>query len=103
MRSAFVIVIVGLLLNGAGCAGTPPINEYTYARTALEAAKRAGAPRYAPGFWSRAEESYRRAEKLYNDRYYDEALDEFENARIYAEKAENSTRLKKFKSGEGFL
>lgn len=103
MRPVYAFLVLWVMLLGTGCAGRPPINEFTYARTALEAAKRAGAPRYAPGFWSRAEESYRRAKKYYADRYYDEALEEFENARIYAEKSENATRLKKFKSGDGFL
>lgn len=84
------------------CAGPKPAEEYTLARTAMQAARAVGAPSFAPGYWAQAEESYRKGEKAYADNANYDAKDLFESARIFAEKAENSTRIKKFQSGEGF-
>lgn len=103
MSRVLAAIGVCIVILGSGCAGAPPVREFTLARTAIDAARKAGAPRYASGFWNRAEEHYRRASVSYKDRYYEEAKKLFKKARVYAEKAENSTRLKKFKSGDGFL
>ena len=102
MNRILIAIGICIVTFGSGCAGAPPVKDFTLARTAIDAARKAGAPRYAPGFWNRAEEHYRRASILYKDRYYEEAKQLFKKARVYAEKAENSTRLKKFKSGDGF-
>ena len=96
------LIVVFLTLLGASCAGPAPYEEYTYARTALDAARSSGAAKYAPGLWFKADEAYRKGAKAYKDRYFKEARDYLINARKYAEKAENSTRLKKFESGDGF-
>ena len=89
------------LLVLVGCTTAPaPVEEYTLARAAIEAAKSIEAARYSPGYWHQAEESYRRAQALYTDRPYDEAQAEFVKARLAAEKAENSARLIRQKNGE---
>lgn len=78
----------------------PPIEDYTIARAALESARAVEAVRFSPGFWHQAEESYRKARILYREREYKAAKVEFQNAKLAAEKAENSTRLIRMKNGE---
>lgn len=78
----------------------PPILEFTLADTALKAAKAVQAVRYSPGYWHEAEEAYRQARILYNEREYEQAIDLFNKARIAAEKAENSARLIRLRNGE---
>jgi hypothetical protein len=97
-RLFFVFVLVAFLF---GCVNAPPpIEDYTLARAAIDAAKAVESSRYSPGFWHQAEESYRRAEALFEEREFDEAKDEFVKARLAAEKAENSARLIRQKNGE---
>lgn len=95
-------ILVFIALMGVSCAGPAPIQEYTYARTAIEAAKLSGAAKHSPGLWFKANEVYRKGQRAYKDRYFKEAREYLLNAKKYAEKAENSTRLKKFDSGDGF-
>ncbi len=84
-----------------GCVTTPqPKSEYVLAKIAIDAAKAVQAARYSPGFWHQAEESYRRAKILYSEREHEQARQLFENARISAEKAENSARLIRQKNGD---
>ncbi|MEK6627477.1 MAG: DUF4398 domain-containing protein [Bdellovibrionota bacterium] len=78
----------------------PPILEYTLADTAIKAAKAVHAVRYSPGHWHEAEESYRQARILYNEREYEQAVDLFNKARLAAEQAENSARLIRLRNGE---
>lgn len=94
-------IVIFLFLIVVGCAGPKPIEEYVLARAAIQSAKRADAPRYAPGFWSQAEEIYASAQKKFEDRRYEIAKDEFEQARLLAEKAEEQARLKRLKLGGG--
>lgn len=84
-----------------GCISDPPNLDYTYARSALAAARQADAPQHAPGYWNKAEEAYKRAVKLYDDRQPDRAKRLFRQARKYGERAENIARLKRAK-GEIF-
>ena len=78
----------------------PPILDYTLADTAIKAAKNVQAVRYSPGFWYEAEEAYRQAKILYNEREYEQARDLFIKARVAAEKSENSARLIRLRNGE---
>ena len=93
-------VAVFLLFTATSCVGPAPHEDYTMAWTALESARSSGAVKYAPGLWFKSDESFRLGQQAYEDRYYDLARRYFKNSRIYAEKAENSTRLKKFQSGD---
>lgn len=89
------------IMTAMGCVHTaPPILEYTLADTAIKAAKAVQAVRYAPGHWHEAEEAYRQARILYNEREYDQAAELFNKARTLAEKAETSTRLIRQRNGE---
>jgi hypothetical protein len=78
----------------------PPILEYSLADTALKAAKSVQAVRYSPGYFYEAEEAYRQAKILYNEREYEQARDLFNKARIAAEKSEGSARLIRLRNGE---
>ncbi|MBX2988625.1 MAG: DUF4398 domain-containing protein [Bdellovibrionaceae bacterium] len=91
--TAFVIL--------AGCQSTPaPLEEYVLARSAIEAGKAVQAARHSPGYWHQAEEAYRKARLYYNDRDWENARVEFIRARQAAEKAENSARLIRQKTGD---
>lgn len=92
------IGIVALVLMA--CAGQPPFEDYTLAHTALEAAKAAQAPRISPGYFSRADEFYHRGVSQFEDRHYTAAKESFEQARYFAEQAENYSVLKKSETGE---
>ena len=70
------------------------------ADTAIKAAKAVQAVRYSPGYWHEAEEAFRQARILYNEREYEQAIDLFNKARTAAEKAENSARLIRLRNGE---
>lgn len=84
-----------------GCAtNSPPLEDYVLADTAIKAAKSVQAVRYAPGIWHQAEEYYRQARILYKEREYSGARDLFIQARRAAERAENTARLQRQKSGD---
>lgn len=88
---------IGLLfcLILAGCASNPPIEEFTLARSAIDAAKQYESDRYAPGLWYQAEENYRRGQVAYKKEDFDIAKDFFLKAKQFAEKAENKARKEK--------
>lgn len=90
---------VGALLLSA-CTTTRPNLDYVLARQAFQSAKDVDSARYAPGFYHKAEESYRRGVTAYDARYYDEAIKEFRAAKSFSEKAENIARVQKQKAGE---
>jgi hypothetical protein len=93
--------VAGACFCLGGCiTAPPPVEDYALARAAIEAARSVEAARHASGYWSQAEEAYRRAKLLYSDRDYAEAKIEFVRARIAAEKAENSARWLRQKNGE---
>lgn len=100
MRSQILplLLLAGLFL---GCVTAPaPIQEYAYARAALDAARSVESARYSPGHWHQAEEAYRRGQILFDEREYKDAQTEFLEARSAAEKAENSARLIRQRNGE---
>ncbi|MCB0368617.1 MAG: DUF4398 domain-containing protein [Bdellovibrionales bacterium] len=83
------------------CQSVPaPVEEWTIARAAMNAAKSVQAARYSPGYWHQAEDAYRKARVLMKDNSYEEARRQFEIARKAAEKAENSARIKRQENGE---
>lgn len=97
-RSLIVLITIFLLQS---CVTMPaPVLEYTLADTAIKAAKAVQAVRYSPTNWHDAEETYRRAQILFNEREYEQARDLFIRARIAAEKAETSARIIRQRNGE---
>jgi hypothetical protein len=91
-----LVVTAGL----AACVGKPPIEDYILANTAMEAAKAAQAQRIAPGYFSRADDSFHRAVSEYDDRHYTRAKRDFHDAKFFAEQAENFSMLKKAETGD---
>ncbi len=91
--------IAVLFVLTAGCAGSPPFETYSIAQVALDAARRADASQYSPGNWAKADEAFNRGEIAYRDRDFGSATEYFQRATIFAEKAENISRIKKFQSG----
>ena len=84
-----------------GCQTTPaPIEDYSLARAAIDAARSVQAARHSPGYWHQAEEAYRKGRIYYDDRDYSKAKEQFVRARICAEKAENSARLIRQRTGD---
>ncbi len=79
---------------------TIPIQEYTIAKSAYEAALAAESAKYAPQLFYKAEKAYKNAEKLYKEKDYSGAREAFLYSQKLAEKAESAARLKQFKSGE---
>jgi hypothetical protein len=58
------------------------------------------AARFAPGYFHKAEENYRRAERLFKEKSYSQASDAFKVARHFSEKAENASRVIRQKNGD---
>lgn len=84
-----------------GCQTTPaPIEDYSLARAAIDAARSVQAARHSPGYWHQAEEAYRKGRIYYDDRDFSKAKEQFVRARISAEKAENSARLIRQRTGD---
>lgn len=84
-----------------GCVNAPPpYEEYVLARSAIRAAQDVEASRFATGLWSKAEENFREGQLLYKDNDFAKAKSRFQQAIVFAEKAENATRLRKFQSGD---
>lgn len=100
MRGIVVLAVTMLMLL-VSCQTVPqPIEEYTLARAAIEAARAVQAPRHSPGYWHQADEAYRQGRLYYKDRDYGQARDMFIRARLAAERAENSARLIRQKTGD---
>jgi len=94
------IFLVGCVFILSACADKPPVEEYTLARAAVEAAQAASANKYAPGLWYQCEENYRQGEGSFKRGEFDAAKEYFYRSQTYAEKAENKARYEKRKLGE---
>ena len=86
-----------------GCATERPNVHLVLAREAFTAAKEVESARYAPGYYHKAEESYRRGMNAYQEGKMGEAVKEFKNSKVYAEKAENAARIQRQKQGDEAL
>lgn len=97
VRGSLLIFLISLLV---GCAVNPPVQEYTLARTALNAAQTSGASKYSPGLWFKAEENYRQGENAFKKGQFETAKQYFIESQDFSERAENKARYDKKKSGE---
>ena len=96
-----VVLAITLVMLFLGCQTLPqPVEEYSLARAAIDAARAVQAPRHSPGYWHQADEAYRQGRLLYKDRDFNRAREAFIKARIAAERAENSARLIRQKTGD---
>ncbi len=95
------LIGIFIFLSLLGCQTVPaPLEDYSLARAALEAARVVQAARHSPGYWHQAEESYRKGRIYFDDRDYQKAKEQFVKARIAAERSENSARLIRQKTGD---
>lgn len=96
-------LFIGILLFTVivSCQTVPaPVEDYSLARAALDAARSVQAARHSPGYWHQAEEAYRKGRIYFEDRDYSKAKEQFIRARLAAEKAENSARLIRQRTGD---
>lgn len=94
------IVLSSLFVIAACVTSPPPKDEYTLAWAAQEAARAVEAARHSPGFWQMGEVAYKNGQRLFEEREYKRAKTEFLRSKEAFEKAENSARMIRFKSGE---
>ncbi len=94
------LFILSALVFLVACVGPAPIDDYNMAYTAINAAKQAGAARFATGFLTKANDYYKQAQKHYSDRDYEKASLAFKQAKLFAERAENVSALKRAQTGE---
>jgi hypothetical protein len=90
----------GLFFLLTGCVTYIPVDEYNIARAAYEAARDADAARYAPALWFNTEQSYRLAQRFFKERNFASARAKFNQAKAFAEQAENASRLARHQSGD---
>ncbi len=98
IRATFLLLGMTLL---SGCVGPKPMNDYVLAREALNFARASEAQSLASGWLFKAEETFQKAESAWKLNENDLARKLFIKSRKYSERAENSARVKKFKSGAG--
>ncbi|UOE99847.1 DUF4398 domain-containing protein [Bdellovibrio reynosensis] len=95
------LIIVVLVTVIVSCQTVPaPVEDYSLARAALDAARSVQAARHSPGYWHQAEEAYRKGRIYFEDRDFSKAKEQFVRARVAAEKAENSARLIRQRTGD---
>lgn len=96
----FVFFCSSLAIITSCVSTTVPLEDYTLAKTAFEAAVAADAARYVPQLFYKAEKSYKKGEQLYKERDYSGAKEQFLLSRKFAERAETESRKRQFKSEE---
>lgn len=95
------LIVITLLTVIVSCQTVPaPVEDYSLARAALDAARSVQAARHSPGYWHQAEEAYRKGRIYFEDRDFSKAKEQFVRARVAAEKAENSARLIRQRTGD---
>ena len=101
MKTLWAVFLVLFVFIQTGCQTAPaPVEDFAIARAALDAARAVQAARHSPGYWHQAEEAYRKGRILYNNREWAPAKREFLKAKVAAERAENSARLIRQKTGD---
>ncbi len=89
----FILILSCSVFLFVSCVSNPPISDYSIARAAHDAARDSGAPRLAPSLWFKADQAYKKAQKLFKERDYAGAREAFEESRFLSEKAENTARV----------
>lgn len=96
---ALFLSILGIIFLSS-CAGIPPKSEYVLSHVALERAKNSQADRWASDLMFKSQEYYKKAIQFFEERNYTQAKKYFNLSRLYSEKAEVHSRIKKYKLGE---
>jgi hypothetical protein len=90
-----------IILSVSSCVTVSiPVQEYSLAKAAYEAAITAESAKYAPQLFYKAEKAYKRGEQLYKERDFEGARIQFVTSQKLSEKAEDESRVKQFNSGE---
>ena len=90
VRSCGLLVVLAFVLVSISCGGEPPDSEMQQAQGALDAARAAGAERYAAEEFLAAVDALKRAHAAAADRDYRLALN---NALDSRDRAKNATRM----------
>ncbi len=77
-------LLMGLLLFAAGCETSPPVQEMSDARQAIEVAREAGAAEHAAFHLKAAEDYLKSAEQKLNDHQYSRARYDAKQAKMKA-------------------
>jgi hypothetical protein len=85
------------LLILCACSFNPPLEEYSLAKAAIDAAKQYESDRFSPGIWYQAEENYRKGQVAFKASDFEDAKQFFIKARVFAEKSEDKARSEKGK------
>lgn len=99
MKQAISCLIACLILSSCVTVEVP-VEEYSLARAAQNAALNSDASKYAPQYFHKAQKLYKRGEYLFKERYYEKARKHFVLSRRYAERAESIARVKQFQTGD---
>ena len=94
MGKILSLLLVSFILI-AGCSFYIPKEEMMMAETALKGAKEAQADTLAPTYFQQANETFRLAQRAFQEREYDLAQRLALKAKRLAEQAENKAVLKK--------
>ncbi len=84
------------------CAGAPPKGSYVLAQTALTAAERSQAQKYASDYFYQAQKLFVLGEKHFKEKKFKKAESFFFRSRKHSERAEERARLKLNEKGEIF-
>jgi len=87
LRASLMVTVVLLALSSLACGGDPPDKELQQAQGAIDAARAAGADRYAVEEFTAAEEALKNANVAVQQRDYRLALNDALDARERAETA----------------
>ncbi len=87
-------LVIILLLIGTGCASTPPVQEMSDARQAVQAAREANAEHYAPISFGEAERLLDQATRLLETKNYRKARQSALAAKEMALKARHASSRK---------
>ena len=101
MQSKLLFFIIFLSISIGGCVGPKPLKDYVLSHQAMVHARRAEADVLANSWFSKAEDTYQQAEVAWANSEHDRAKKLFVKARRYFERAENTAKVQKFKTGDG--
>ena len=83
-KSLSQAILLAVLLLGAGCETSPPVQEMSDARQAIAVAKEAGAAEHAAFHLKAAEDYLKSAEEKLNDQQYSRARYDAKQAKMKA-------------------
>ena len=80
-----------------GCVSSPPLWEYAKAKEALKHSEKHRAQEHSMRYYKASKRNFKKAKRLFKDRYYGAAKTRLEDAIEQAEKSEELARVKKIR------